>query len=604
MMHNLLAHIDVASKNFLRTLKRFPLVSFSAFLLTLFLVIFLNPHPQPMESYLHYNIATKIALVMTLAIPLFIVARLISPRMILNLVAVVLLVGYYFSLPDTLENPHILIKHLLLMLAFSLFVFPAPFLSRPIKNAKFWEWTQQVMIALLSSLLFGFFIYLGLLGMVYAFEQLFNVNVGSDFNIQLALVVFGLFGVNYFLSQIPQYPRLVLARPYTKLENIFSKYILTLFFLAYFLILYLYTFKIIFFSEFPSGELAWLILIFSAIAIVTLFFWTPLWGTRNNKFTKAMGVALLIQTLMLGLSIYLRIDQYGMTENRYYILVAGIWLFFISLYFIFFKNVLYKWIFISISLTILLTQVGPLSAQNMTQWGQERQLQKLLENNPNLSNESNLTLRHQISNSIDYLYYTYGIESLAPVLPNIVEEFTAQESNSSEERNPANFNEFATRRLGFDYIGDWEWEELTLRKELEQPISIQRDPSKKRSLNVKGYEWVEPFQYDNYEKQEFGYDSEETSSTDEHFDVQIEEAIITVRENAKTIAKIDLSEFFETLKKREKERNAESPPRSEDQLTYLYKRNGVTIKVILNAIEYGSEKRLLHHEGILLIHQK
>ena len=50
------------------------------------------------------------------------------------------------------------------------------------------------------------------------------------------------------------------------------------------------------------------------------------------------------------------------TENRYMVLLLGIWLAGISLYFLLFKDAKIKWIFISLSVFIAVSQVGPLSA--------------------------------------------------------------------------------------------------------------------------------------------------------------------------------------------------------------------------------------------------
>ncbi|MDR0772292.1 MAG: DUF4153 domain-containing protein, partial [Candidatus Peribacteria bacterium] len=44
------------------------------------------------------------------------------------------------------------------------------------------------------------------------------------------------------------------------------------------------------------------------------------------------------QIFMLFYAMYLRINQYDLTINRYFVVVFGIWLLFISLYFVFSKR--------------------------------------------------------------------------------------------------------------------------------------------------------------------------------------------------------------------------------------------------------------------------
>ena len=374
MFQNLLQALDTFSKNSLNTLKRFPLVSFFAFLLTLILVIFSGATSPFIEVYPNFNIANKIAFTATLAIPLFLVLRLISNNRILTLLGMLLIVVYYLFLPESFGKDYYLIqRHLLFILALILFIFPAPFLFRSIKNAKFWEWTQQVIFAFISAISFGLILYLGVEGAIYAFENLFSFEVNNYISQQLILIIFGIFSLNYFLAQIPKYPLLIPIRPYSKVENIFTKYILTPLSITYFIILYSYTFKLIYLFELPSGLLAWLILIFSAVAIITVLFWTPLWSAKTEKYKKWIWIAILLQTLVLGLTTYWRIEEYGMSQNRYFTGVIGLWLFFISLYFILYKNALYKWVFISFSMLIILTQVGSLSAYNILQKNQIEQ---------------------------------------------------------------------------------------------------------------------------------------------------------------------------------------------------------------------------------------
>jgi len=616
MFQTLLQFLDNASKNFLETLKRFPIVSFFAFLLTLILVIFQDSGHQIIEHYPNYIVASKVAFVSTLAIPLFMVFRLISNNRLLTLLGMGLIVSYYIFLPDSFENNHMLIqRHILFILALIILIFPAPFLFRSIKNAKFWEWTQQVIFAFISAWLFGLILYLGLQGGMYAFEKLFSFEIHHSLSKQLLVVIFGIFSTNYFLAQVPKYPLLVPLRPYTKVENIFTKYLLTPLSIAYFFILYIYTFKLIYLFELPSGLLAWLILIFSAVAIVTFLFWTPLWSKRSSKYKKWIWIAILLQTLLLGLSIFLRIEQYGITENRYFIALMGVWLVFTSLYFILYKNALFKWIFLALSLLIISTQVGPFSAHKVAQKSQVKQLSKLLSQNPKLTEESDLNIRYQISSSIDYLYTKHGIDSLMPVLPEVVSAFKLQNNNNNDDCNLPTlfyFSQYATNHLGFKYIDKWQWKQLLREKKRNKPRSIRLHTNNDIRMDIKGYNWIQNFSYDNDNGKNFCPPTD-NNQLQTLYKITTKEKEIVIEKNSKELIVIKLEKFMETVKKRAKENDQNrtitdyyysTPSLPQEALTYIQDEKDIRIKLLLKNIYVSEEDRLEHYHGLLLIDER
>jgi hypothetical protein len=63
---------------------------------------------------------------------------------------------------------------------------------------------------------------------------------------------------------------------------------------------------------------------------------------EKNKFIKifrkVFPYIVIPQIFMLFYAIYLRINQYDITINRYFIVVFGLWLLIISLYYIFSKK--------------------------------------------------------------------------------------------------------------------------------------------------------------------------------------------------------------------------------------------------------------------------
>lgn len=126
----------------------------------------------------------------------------------------------------------------------------------------------------------------------------------------------------------------------TPIETFITKYIGIPFIIIYFIILYIYSIKILLnFWEWPRGIVSYLVIIFSGIWYFTYISIYHL--LKENRiarvFEKFFPYAVLFQLPMLFYSIYLRINQYGLTTNRYVVVIIGVILLIISLYFIFSK---------------------------------------------------------------------------------------------------------------------------------------------------------------------------------------------------------------------------------------------------------------------------
>jgi hypothetical protein len=628
--------LDTLSSNFLKTLKRFPLVTISAYIMTIILFTFTVVGHGAIEKYPNYNVANKIAFLMTLAMPLFFLLRLLSKKWIFSLVGVAILIAYYFfALPVDLKgsNSEFFQQHFLWVIALFIFSIASPFLFRTIDNKDFWEWTEQILFALLATAIFSVVLFLGLEGAKYALQKLFDITIrGHRVEEQFTLIIFALFSINYFLSQIPKEPLSIVARPYTKVENIFTKYILTPLVTGYFLILFAYTAKIIYLGEWPTGVMAKLILIFSVLAILTLMFWTPLWSEKNSRYKKVIWVAILLQTFVLAMSIYLRIEQYGVTENRYYIALSGIWLSVTALYFIVTTNSSYKWIFVTIPLFIVFSQTPPFSAKEISKTSQVAKLQTLLGSSMPLSEDSNSTIKYQISSKVEYLFREHGIDSLMPVIPEIVTTYKLKDGKRNDcEVTPYNssFPHYATRELGFQFIDQWLWEQQLRDAELIETevyrsvfIHANRQYNNTNAMSIKGYDWLQSFSFFSPTKnmgmrqycptviESFPNESNQTII----YTIKTDKDYIHIEKEEKNIANIKVDKFIKSVKEKwEKEskkdnillRPFEEVTLNSKDLTLEYENGEVKVKILFQAVEFSiKEKKLVRYSGEILIHEK
>ena len=119
------------------------------------------------------------------------------------------------------------------------------------------------------------------------------------------------------------------------------KYVAIPFVTVYLLILYAYTAKVLAnFSEWPKGEVTWMVIGFSFFGYLAYAF---SYGLEKEfafvkKFRKALPLAIMPQVAMLAYAIYLRLAQYDLTANRYFVVVFGVMLLALSAYFAFSKG--------------------------------------------------------------------------------------------------------------------------------------------------------------------------------------------------------------------------------------------------------------------------
>ena len=155
-------------------------------------------------------------------------------------------------------------------------------------------------------------------------------------------------------------------------ENVFFsfiiKYIATPFIYVYFIILYAYSIKVLSnFWEWPKWEVAWMVIWFSIFWYLVYIFSYIFEGKYKliSIFRKIFPYAVIPQIFMLAYAIYLRIYQYDLTINRYFVVVFWLWLFCISLYFIFSKEKKLSSILATLTLFTILISVWPWSVYSL-----------------------------------------------------------------------------------------------------------------------------------------------------------------------------------------------------------------------------------------------
>jgi len=146
----------------------------------------------------------------------------------LQIIGIVLLVGYACSVPSDLGNApaiHIL-RMLLIAVALHLFVAFAPFTGSGEING-FWHYNKLLLLRLITTAVYTVVLYAGLALALAALDNLFGMSVPGKRYAELWIIILGLFNTWSFLAGIPEnLSPLEESTDYPKGIKIFAQYIL------------------------------------------------------------------------------------------------------------------------------------------------------------------------------------------------------------------------------------------------------------------------------------------------------------------------------------------------------------------------------------------
>ncbi len=318
-------------------------------------------------------------------------------RNIIQIIPIIFWIIFYniFSLnPNDFENFLFFILSFTWIIAYLFF---APYLKNLVyfkkdtETSSVWQVSQSVYytyfynisVVILISFIFAWLLFwLGAIG-ILATETLFDLNIKERLTYwNWAILSLSIITPLFALSQIPNKKSF--------LENHFNqnaffsfliKFVAIPFIYLYFFILYAYTIKVLLnFKEWPRWEVSWLVIWFSIFWYLSYIF--SYIFEKSNKliknFRKIFPFAVIPQTFMLFYAIYLRINQYDITVNRYFVVVFWVWLLVISLYFIFSKKK--NLIIIPSSLALFIILISIIPRYNVYNLPETRQLIRLKNN--------------------------------------------------------------------------------------------------------------------------------------------------------------------------------------------------------------------------------
>lgn len=510
------------------TLKRFPFVLLSSFLGAGIMIYLIGLDYMEEENYKHLYSAVMAC---ALGIPLFLsltlhgeINRWGKPAIYaVQGIFLIVLIGYYISLPRELTSTD-MIRFALFVLTLHLLVSLAPFILRNEVNG-FWHYNEIFFIRFLTAVLYSGVLFGGLAIAIVSFDQLFDMNIDDEIYPQLFFFIAGVFNTWFFLAGVPvNIEKLNEAVFYPKGLKIFTQYVLLPLVTVYLLILYLYMGKIILEWNWPIGWVSNLVLGFSITGIFSILLIYPVRNREGNKwintFSRLFYIALFPLIILLLLAILRRIDEYGITENRYFVFILALWLTGIALYFTFSRSKNIKIIPATLCIIAFLSSFGPWGAFSVSINSQVNRLEDLLVSNNILVNGKIVkaetvpedTITYRVSSILYYLKERDALHELQPWFSYNFAGFYNTDSLKNREE------EILMQEMGLTYShkmsGDYYY--------------INYSAQENSSLNVKDYDYLYNFSTFNLPLETL---SDEKNIDKKTGSFKIDSVVITLRLN-------------------------------------------------------------------------
>lgn len=316
--------------------------------------------------------------------------------------------------------------------------FLSPYLNKLNEDFNLWMFCQKVLISLATTVFFTASILLGLLMALLAIKALLGVNLvfvsdpigrfGIDretgFNLYPYVWIFFVFfyGFNLFLTLLPK--EFTFTEGVHKLVEVFTKYIVRIFLLFYLLICFVYLFKILLTGIWPESGVVYTLIWLLIPAAVHQLLNYPFKKFENITFFESYVQKWVYLSLLPVVGVYLyailsRTFAYGVTLNRYLVLVTGLWFLGFSLYYLLSKTQRLAYIFVSTILVIIVSILVPyVNANAISERSQLNRLEDLFYKHNILPADNSkpkvLSIEDYtaITDTIEYLCYNHSLDGV------------------------------------------------------------------------------------------------------------------------------------------------------------------------------------------------
>lgn len=297
----------------------------------------------------------------------------------------------------------------------------------------------EIFESFAKAMIYALVLFVGLCSIFFTVDKLFELEIGTYWYEYSAYITFIPFFMGIFLSSYPYgyVEDYRMGRPF----RVLLVSIIVPLLMVYTVILYLYCGKILFLKQWPKGIVGNLTLWYGLISTMVLFLLAPVQKVSVfvRRFRSFYPIFILPMMVMMFVALYIRVEEYGITQMRYNVFLAGMFVVLSMLY--------YKWrpegenivVPIFLAVLILIALVGPISGYHVERISQNKRLEELLIRN-NMLEDGHIVAKEdvpqddrvEITRVFNNLYSSYELHEI-PVLP--------QDYQSSDFKKTFGFSE-------------------------------------------------------------------------------------------------------------------------------------------------------------------
>jgi hypothetical protein len=238
------------------------------------------------------------------------------------------------------------------------------------------------------------------------------------------------------------------------------------------LILSIYIVKLAIIWSLPQGWVAYLVLSTALGGISILALAYPFVGSdqKDNFYTiyqRAFFIILLPLTLLMFTALSLRVQSYGVTEDRYTLAAVGVWFVILSIYFGFLNKKQISFLTQSLLILLLLIRFSPFGAPQISYKNQLARFSILLKKHQEKT-YLNFSELKSISSITEYVVQNYGTRPFKEFLSEENYEELTIGSALKEETDSYSVTKKILGYLNLEYKNSWEKENANLAQSFER----------------------------------------------------------------------------------------------------------------------------------------
>lgn len=418
-----------------RSLRRFPIAMLLVMVLACFLIY--RNHGGDLGAKKNFFLTFYPATGALLAVALSLLTEdfknwRVSVAVQVVLHAAWLAISYYLSQLDRFSLPQT-IAVVATVFAIGISVFLICF-YRKSHDVPFWNFSIRTLMGLAVAVAIGGILTLGLYALIESLKMLFNLGISNLIYPDIAIMCMVALTSVLFMNLIPagEDKFLTSAPEFSRFAKGVVQYLFLPLLGLYMITLYAYAVKILHQWSLPVGGVSYLVSGSMVLMVLLIYVTYPVQHQEGNKLFKRVArwlpVAMLPLLALMTVAIWRRLDDYGITLSRLYLLVFNLWCYAVCLWLIFTRNKRIWPVPASFALILFLISVGPQSLANVTQ----RQLKKEAraaftasgiqqfpvtgEQYERWLKQADPKVAQAIDSKLDYLYKDYGFKSVSDLL--------------------------------------------------------------------------------------------------------------------------------------------------------------------------------------------